>query len=267
MMAVSHAESEIMSGSSVMNSCSMSTVQLLSPEEESELIALWPDRAETLERIWELVTKVLKRTHPAILRALPEDKEEYIAAFFDQKILAHLHKPQRLDRAASLCSWFNNFLLDQEKRKSNQYLSLDGMTDGNEGNCSLDIPSEDHSPEQKAEASLLQQHAAAFFSSLEWPDQLYLSECHCPEEGEPLSSLARRYQIASYHYRAGKLGITLKKGDLPADWESTLIGRWVRDTLGIRVSAASIRDIQDALLALCEVALMLRHRIFAGLPG
>lgn len=243
-------------------------MQLLSPEEEQELVGLWPNRARSLQRVWELVTKTLRKTNPSLLRSLPDDKDEYIAAFFDQKVLGHLHKPQRLDRAASLCTWFNNFLNDQEGRKANQNESLDAMqgdgfqtTDADEDRLDFECGSD--RPEDAAARNELISAARAFFAELEWQDRLYLSESHCPENGNPLSALAKRHRIASHHYRAGKLGIALKKGDLPINWEGTLIGRWIKHTLGIPIHPDALADIHLALKALCDVALtMMRGNEF-----
>jgi hypothetical protein len=39
-----------------------------------------------------------------------------------------------------------------------------------------------------------------------------------------LSQVASRYCIASYHHRASKLGLKLKRGATPADFASTAIG-------------------------------------------
>ena len=50
--------------------------------------------------------------------------------------------------------------------------------------------------------------------------------------------------MPSYHYRARKLGVSLKKTATPADFEKTHIGAWISGTLGITMTAEN----SDAIL-------------------
>ncbi len=54
-----------------------------------------------------------------------------------------------------------------------------------------------------------------------------------------LSRIAERFEIASYHYRARMLGVTLKKGSVPTDFATTSIGQWIEHTLGIDITWAN----------------------------
>jgi hypothetical protein len=41
--------------------------------------------------------------------------------------------------------------------------------------------------------------------------------------------------VPSYHYRAVKLGVTMKKTAGAAEFSNTKIGRWLTDALGIEI--------------------------------
>jgi hypothetical protein len=49
--------------------------------------------------------------------------------------------------------------------------------------------------------------------------------------------VAAQHRVPSYHYRAVKLGVTMKKTDDAAQFSNTKIGQWLRDELGIAIHA------------------------------
>ncbi|QVL49491.1 MAG: hypothetical protein KFB96_02935 [Thiocapsa sp.] len=88
--------------------------------------------------------------------------------------------------------------------------------------------------------------------------QLYL-RCHlCPEQADAvaLSTLARKYNIPSYHHRAVKLGVTvpLRQDAALAAFCSSYRGQWLI-SLGIKIDPDHLLEISLALKVLCLVAL------------
>ncbi len=64
-----------------------------------------------------------------------------------------------------------------------------------------------------------------------------------------LSGVASRHAIASYHYRAGRLGLVHKRQGLPGDFAKTMIGAWVQQDLGISIAP----DNMTAILAIFKI--------------
>ena len=85
---------------------------------------------------------------------------------------------------------------------------------------------------------------------------LYLREHFCPKNGIALDALRRRHQIASYHYKALKLGITVPKGEQAAlaVFRGSYRGQWL-DSLRIPVDQDHRVEMALALQMLCLVAL------------
>jgi hypothetical protein len=57
----------------------------------------------------------------------------------------------------------------------------------------------------------------------------------CSEGKGGLSAVAAQHRVPSYHYRAVKLGVTMKKTAGAEDFSNTKIGRWLTDVLGIEI--------------------------------
>ncbi|MGV7247239.1 hypothetical protein ACRXB1_37440, partial [Caballeronia sp. M23-90] len=51
-----------------------------------------------------------------------------------------------------------------------------------------------------------------------------------------LSRTAPEHKVPSYHYRAVKLGVALRKAARPADFAATKIGCWLSDIVGIPIN-------------------------------
>ena len=64
-----------------------------------------------------------------------------------------------------------------------------------------------------------------------------------------LSGIASRHAIASYHYRAGRLGLVHKREGLPADYAKTTLGGWIRRPWASR----STPDNMDAILQVFKI--------------
>jgi hypothetical protein len=246
--------------------------RLLTDLDEAELIALWAGRGslsgEQWHRLWALICRVLNRCHPSVLQSLPDTKEDYISEFFLQKVLHTKDRQQHLASAAALATFFQRYLIDVYRHRSVQSeihvddeATLDALSTSGDDDCASETATLGHSPDVAASRTELLASALTFFQTLAYADQLYLALHACDGDGEPLSALAKRYQIASYHYKAGQLGITRRKDDLPATYDQTKIGRWLTKDLGLKMSAEFADDVTDAFESLCHAAaLWRRHR-------
>jgi hypothetical protein len=93
--------------------------------------------------------------------------------------------------------------------------------------------------------------ARAFIASLDEPEQIVLAGSlgWCSECKGGLSAVATRFSVPSYHYRAVKLGVTMKKTADAGDFSNTKIGRWLTDVLDIEISL----DNRDAILVVLNL--------------
>ena len=60
-----------------------------------------------------------------------------------------------------------------------------------------------------------------------------------------LSGVASRHSIASYHYRAGRLGLVHKREGLVSDYAKTQLGQWIQQGLGIPIHPENMRAIHS----------------------
>ena len=204
-----------------------------------------------MESIYTIVRRALTGYHPSELQALGEDKEELISQFLYFKVF-------RLDTAPSasaifplhsapsnnhaVCAYFRRYLIDCLRSASHQRnVSLD------EDDVMLEIDRQTAFHPDPIGSVLLQyglheaevrESAQHFIASLDDADRMLLAGSlgWLSNEKGGLSQVAARYGIASYHYRARKLGVTLKKGSIPADFARTEIGRWIEQSLGIDIA-------------------------------
>lgn len=219
--------------------------------------------------LYHIVQRALSNYHPPELQALPEDKEELVAQFLFTKVLRL--DPPSLTRSApqehsapssayAICAYFRNFLIDCLRRASVQRnVSLDA-----EGASHLleRFESDTTDPiretliEHDLDETMVAELARRFIASLSTEDRLLLSGGlgRWSENRGGLSQLAARHRIASYHYRAGKLGIVLKKGALPAAFATTRIGSWISNILGIEICHENRRAILFAISILADQA-------------
>jgi hypothetical protein len=249
---------------------------LLPAHEEADLISLWARRSELgkpeWDRLWTLVTKVLGQCHPAVLRQLAGEHGEHVVDFFLNKVIQDKYTQTRLDSAAALATFFQRYLLDlvrYEARRPTTYLddetTLDHLSETGDDNVASNMASAQSGPAESSHWKQLLGAASTFVHGLGHEDQIYLSLHACDDESEALYKIAAKYNIASYHYKAGQLGITRKKGELPEDFERTRIGIWLTKTLGLRVAAECAEDILEAFEALCEAAAAAREGLMVRL--
>ena len=239
--------------------------EVLTPDECQELVQLWRRRQRLNERevgrMYRLVETSLNGYNPPELTALGEGREELVAQFIFSKILRldAANTEAATDEAPSaddghsapsssfaLCAYFRRYLIDCTRASSfKRKVSLadetmDQQTElGSDEGDDLDSTLAEHGLNPHKVAA----QAKAFIQALPEPEKLLLCESFGREAPGGLSGVAARHAIASYHYRAGRLGLVHKREGLPADYAKTTLGAWIQNSLGIPISAENMGSI------------------------
>lgn len=238
---------------------------------EPALPELWQRRArlshDEMASMYSLVQQALTAYHPLELQALGEDREELISQFIYFKVFrleaAHssattfpLHSAPSNRHA--VCAYFRRYLIDCLRSASHQRnVSLDDddfAYDIDQQTAMHPDPIGSVFMQYGLNEAFVRESARAFIAGLDESDRLVLAGTlgWLSDEKGGLSEVAARYRIASYHYRAGKLGVILKKCALPADFARTAIGQWVEHMLGIDITLENRLAILAALGILSE---------------
>ena len=223
----------------------------------SRLSELWQRRhrvnqAEMLE-LYQLVQAALSHYSPVELQALGETKEELISQFIFTKVLMLERDPGKTvepaahsapSSAYAVCAYFRRYLIDCLRSACHQRcvsMEITGVAQEMEEahRAPVDDPIRLVLEEFGLAEGVVTQRARRFIAGLDHCDRLLLEGTLGSMAGDKggLSQVAARHKIASYHYRAGKLGVTLRKDAVPEDFEQTRIGRWIRTDLGIDIRA------------------------------
>ncbi|MBN3752025.1 hypothetical protein G3N95_03670 [Paraburkholderia sp. Tr-20389] len=217
--------------------------------------------------IYLVVRRALQGYHPFELQALGEDKEELISQFIYFKVFrieaAHpqpetfpLHSAPSNGHA--LCAYFRRYLIDCLRNAAHQRnVSFDDenvLAEVEQQGAVQSDPVDSVLTLYGLDEQTVRESAARFIAGLDECDWLLLAGSlgWLSNEKGGLSQIASRYRIASYHYRARKLGVTLKKGSLPADFAATSIGEWIKHTLCIDIEAENRVAILIVLGILAE---------------
>lgn len=240
---------------------------------DARLLALWQtpelNGAQWTE-LYGLVRARLLHAHAPELKALADRREDYINDFFSQKALFNQRGP--LQHASVLNRYFRNYLLDRidglkhtPQPLSNVYAD-DDAAEAALPVCPTGIDDDDFECLRQAsglEAAAVAAAARAFLEALDDNDFAYLAlhQCQCPDSKVPLKQLKKSRNIgSSYHYKAHKLGITLRKTDTPADYAQTRIGRWLTATLHLQPLAEHQAEVLTAFKILCLEALRMQQQ-------
>ncbi|SAK86834.1 hypothetical protein AWB81_04471 [Caballeronia arationis] len=233
----------------------------------SNLTDLWRRRThlshDEMVSIYNLVKGALRTYHPPELQSLREDKEELIAQFIYSKVLrlepghgeSHASEQSAPSTGYAVCAYFRRFLIDCLRSASYQRdvsMELDGIGQQvDERAHVVDDPVESVLSQYGLDEARVRHLARGFISGLDRYEQLVLAGTlgWCSGGKGGLFGLATQHQIPSYHYRAMKLGVTLKKSARSEDFASTKIGRWIVGTLGIEISL----DNQTAILLILNL--------------
>lgn len=197
----------------------------------------------------ELVKRALRTYHPLELQALGEDKEELVAQFIYAKVLrlapGHTETHACADSAPSngyaLCAYFRRYLIDclrSAGHQRNVSMENDGMAQEIDLHAqALEDPVESVLLQYGLDEPRVRLSARAFIESLDEPERIVLAGSlgWCSEGKGGLSAVAAQHRVPSYHYRAVKLGVTMKKTAGAEDFSNTKIGRWLTDVLGIEI--------------------------------
>ena len=228
----------------------------------STLTDLWRRRThlshDEMISIYNLVKNALRTYHPPELQSLREDKEELVAQFIYSKVLrlepghteSHSSEQSAPSSGYAVCTYFRRFLIDCLRSASFQRdvsMEIEGIGQQvDEHAHAVDDPVESVLMQYGLDEARVRHRARTFIASLDKYEQLVLAGTlgWCSGDKGGLFGIAARHHIPSYHYRAVKLGVTLKKSAQSRDFATTKIGRWIDDTLGIEISA----DNQVAIL-------------------
>lgn len=215
---------------------------------------LWRRRThlshDEMVSMYHLVRGALRAYHPLELQSLREDKEELVAQFIYAKVLrlepGHTTAKSSAESAPSnnyaICAYFRRYLIDCLRSASHQR------------NVSMEVSGIDQQVDEHAQAiedpvsSVLLQYgldearvrrmARSFIRTLDRHERVVLAGTLGRDSGRKggLSRIAADHKVPSYHYRAVKLGVALRKTVRPADFAATKIGCWLTDIVGIAIS-------------------------------
>ncbi|MDP2370858.1 hypothetical protein [Rhodoferax sp.] len=231
--------------------------EVLNSDECGELASLWRRRQHLSEqevgRIYWVVEKTLRGYSPPEVQALGEGHEELIAQFIFSKILrldCVDPAPEVTDVAPddghsapsssfALCAYFRRYLIDCMRASSfRRRVALEEQA--------LENQAEECLPNCENLEACLAEHglswvkvsaaARSFIAALPNAERILLCESFGRDAAGGLSGVASRHAIASYHYRAGRLGLVHKRQGLPGDFAKTLIGTWVQQELGVPIA-------------------------------
>jgi len=248
--------------------------QSLNSSESDELMHLWHHRhalgPADMGRLYVIISQALQSCHPPELNSLGEGRQELVAQFIYGKVLrleaasdeaddesapapapaANTHSAP--SNAFALCAYFRRYLIDCTRSASfKRQVSLDEQ-DRMEV---IEAQSGEHEPPEAtlAEHGLSTEavHAAAraFIAALAPPERLLLCEGFGREIPGGLAGVASRHAIASYHYRAGRLGLVHHRQKKTGDWARTLLGSWITQELGIAIEPENL----DAIRAVFQI--------------
>lgn len=240
--------------------------QVLSPDDSAELVRLWQHRQtlapEQMGRLYAIVGEALAGCHPPELQALGEGRQELVAQFIYLKVLrldadaedGDTGEPAPKARGShsapstsfALCAYFRRYLIDCTRASAfRRKLSIGDEVDEAQLEAQLGAHEDADAclAEHGLSAPAVHEAARAFIASLDEPERLLLCEGFGREAAGGLSGVAARHAIASYHYRAGRLGLVHKREALPADYARTRIGGWLQNTLGIAIEPGNMAAI------------------------
>ena len=240
--------------------------ETLTVDDSSALVDLWRRRQRLspadMGRMYAIVSSALQGCNPPELHVLGEGRQELIAQFIYVKVLRLDAKtPDAADETPAeddghsapsssfaLCAYFRRYLIDCTRSSAfrrkvslghqiaeNQ---LDEQQDPDDdiGNC---LAEHGLTPER------VSQSARSFIATLAPPERILLCESFGREATGGLSGVASRHAIASYHYRAGRLGLVHKREGLVSDYAKTQLGQWIQQSLGIPIHPENMRAIHS----------------------
>ncbi|WP_341317032.1 hypothetical protein WN982_37605 [Paraburkholderia sp. IMGN_8] len=247
--------------------------------ETANLSDLWRRRThlsgDEMATMYNLVRGALRPYHPLELQSLRDDKEELVAQFIYAKVF-HL-EPGRAESNAcaesapssnyAICAYFRRYLIDCLRSASHQHnvsIEADGVAQEVDRHAhALDESTESILMQYGLDEARVRSLARRFIRGLDDHERIVLAGSlgRCSGLKGGLSGIAASHRVPSYHYRAVKLGVTLKKSARPGDFAATKIGRWLSDVVGI---AIAIENQAVILLVLSLLGAESSERISVG---
>lgn len=218
--------------------------------------------------MYAIVTRALHPCTPSELRSLDDSKQELIAQFIYAKVLrlrtagtpeadevgdSDTPEPSRASAssapssAIALCAYFKRYLIDctrASRLRRRVPIGEDGIDEARlEAVLGINDDEEGALRDHGLDDDQVKAAARRFIGELPEPERLLLCEGFGQEVSGGLSGVASRHRIASYHYRAGKLGLVHNRTALPRDYGRTLMGSWIQKTLGISIESENMSAI------------------------
>lgn len=257
--------------------------QTLSSAESVELVRLWRRRQtlspDEMGNMYRIVGDALKVCNPPELAVLGEGRQELVAQFIYVKVLRLDADPDEAEvgeetsaspapasskrgatrsehsapsSAFALCAYFRRYLIDCTRASAfRRKLSIGEQIteDQVEAHIGAHESSQDCLAEHGLSAAAVHASAREFIAGLDPPERILLCEGFGNEAAGGLSGIASRHAIASYHYRAGRLGLVHRREGLTADYAKTRIGGWLQQVLKITIAP----DNMDAILEVFKI--------------
>jgi len=244
----------------------------LSSGESTELVRLWRRRQQLgpdeMGRMYAIVGEALRSCNPPELKVLGEGRQELVAQFIYVKVLRLDADPDEAEEgggtpeagnahsapstAFALCAYFRRYLIDCTRASAfRRSLAIgDQISESQfEAQVGAHEAAQDCLAEHGLSPQRVQASARALIGQLDEPERLLLCEGFGREAPGGMAGIASRHAIASYHYRAGRLGLVHKREGLPADYAKTTLGGWIQHTLGIAIAP----DNMDAILEVFKI--------------
>lgn len=234
----------------------------LSTDDSAVLARLWCRRQrltpDDMALGYRLVQRALAGCTPPELSALGESRQELVAQFIYLKVLrlgptgsANGGEPEARSArgghsapssAFALCAYFRRYLIDCTRAVAHRCRVPLGESDALADAllaAQVEASGAEDGPAALAEHGLTEAAVALaarrFIRELPAAERLLLSEGFGQERPGGLAGVATRHAIASYHYRAGRLGLVHRRAALPADYGRTRLGAWIEQTLKIPI--------------------------------
>ncbi len=252
--------------------------EVIKSDFDEELGDLWFRRGnlndQDATRLYKLVFSLLKGYPYPFPTGLREERAYYINGFFLQKVYRPDAKPRRI-HVGGLKLIYKHFLFDELDKNRTQVKDVSSLTSFEEDEVQLDVRVEDPSNNLASTYSLadfdlnvdkVAHSAATWLAARDQWVVIYLSLHFCPaaDVSEPLSKLADRMNIKSYHTKATKLGINWgmsKAGSAGVPFDETLLGQWVTRDLGIPLATENKPALHESFKILCCEALTLAETL------
>lgn len=227
--------------------------------DQKRLTDYWVRRGSLSDAEWEdfylCVKRALVRCPSSELAGLPDQRGNYIDEFFTEKIFfragAGAADGIQSISGGALCSFFRRFLIDQLRGAQRHYPLDSGALQDSTEDSSGD---ENHLLVHEFLVQIggdeqVNELVRQFLETLDDWALLMLRGHFCADDAIPMAKLCKG--IPSYHYKAQKLGITVKRGDPEMlGFEHTLIGKWIT-SLGVEISPVNIPVIHHLLGLIC----------------